>query len=132
MMLAFLPVYLYLIGRAWQMNTWSYWFLATLVALMGLNYHEFFVFIFLVHVIISGYTFFYKFYLKSRETKDRAIFLLSCAVAVLLVVNIGTRIGLLRITFNLAHSAMTRLLSSHVWHWWFLSGYNTDGEQFQV
>lgn len=126
MIVIFLPIYTYFLYRALHDHKFIYWAAASLIALGGLNYHEFFVFIFLLHIfwIIIGSIHFFLH--KAKDWKDHTIIGL---VLLLLFTNLGTIFSQFTF-FAFAKSMLAAIIiriKSAEWRWWFLDSYNTDG-----
>lgn len=131
MIVIFLPLYIYFIFRALRDHKLIYWAAASLIAVGGLNYHEFFVFIFLLHIfwiIVGAFHFFLH---RAKDWKDRTIIGL---VIALLFSHLGTIFSQFTF-FAFAKSMMTTIIGRMMtakWQWWFLDSYNTDGADLDV
>ncbi len=123
-----LPLYVFFLYRALKEKAVVYWVLTSLIALAGINYHEFFLFVFVAHAGWLLWLLFDRFYRRAQDTRDRAIFGLIIALGVCLVTRskaIMALLGTVGIIFkNISHVS--------AWRIWFLGSYNTDGANLDL
>lgn len=127
----FLPIYFSLLYTASKTHDWRLWAVTTLMAIAGLNYHEFFTFVFLFHILWLAAELVYSFFHRVNDRKDRTIIGL---IVLLLITNSTTLLlqnRMLLYVQNTLKAIITRITDS-TWHWWFLSSYNTDGAALDV
>lgn len=134
--LVFFPIYFYFIYRACTQKEVLSWVASSLIVLGGLNYHEFFVFIFLVHISILVIGIFYQYVIYAKCARDRSIFFLGVTSLIFITLYFKDNIRFIRFTIRTAGTVSARLLSSITdlsqWRWWFLGQYQTDGEALQM
>ncbi len=127
-----LPIYLYFIYRAIQKENYSYWVLTTLIAILGLNYHEFFIFILFTHLIIIFTLALQKYILHNSDKKEKIIFTMSFIIIFLLLIIFDNSVHFLRRIFMTLNNILSTITKTENWRWWFLNNYSADGSGQQL
>ena len=127
--LILLPVYFYFLLRALTTRRKTYWILSTLIAWGSLNYHEFFIFIFLLHNFTLILLFFQRYYLKAEDKRDRLIFYLLLLVFLLLALLSREYFPFLNYFILVAKKIAAQIVQTEKWRWWFLNNYSGDYSQ---
>ncbi len=128
----FLPVYIYFFYQALATKKGIYWIFATLIALFGLNYHEFFVFIFGLHFIWIYLLFFKKYFYKTHSTEKKTIFFLISALGLSLFCNLALKVRFISFALNTAKNIASGISNISQWKFWFLGHYASDGADLQM
>jgi len=127
-----LPIHTYFLFKAVKSNKYSYWLISTLIAVSGLNYHEFFVFTFLLHSITAFVIVFKKYYLFAQDNKDRFIFSLLIIIMFLLGVIFISYFSFLNYFTVALNNIFHQITQTQEWRWWFLNNYSTDSSNQQL
>ncbi len=124
------PIYIYFLFKAIELKQYSYWLITTLIIIAGLNYHEFFLFLLITHLVVL-FTTLYKKYHLNGDRKDHLIFYMSFVIIFLLIVVFAQHFYFLKyLTFALK-KIIRQISNIHQWRWWFLDNYagDTSGQQ---
>jgi len=126
-----LPVYIYFLLRAIATKKKDYWLITLIITFGGLNYHEFFVFIFLLQAGAIFTMLFQKYYLQAQESKDRLIFKLSAIIIILFGIIIANHFSFINYVFIILKKISQQITQFDKWNWWFLDNYaaDTSGQQ---
>ncbi len=123
-----LPIYIYFLFKAILSNKFTsiYWILITLIALTGLNYHEFFIFIFLLHATIISIIIFKKYYLQSNNKKDRLLLKLFTVILFLLGIVFINYFSVSSYFIVALNNIFHKISQIQNWRWWFIDDYAGD------
>ena len=127
-----LPIYIYFLFKAVIFNKPIYWTLATLIIIAGLNYHEFFVFTFLLHITTTLVLAFKKYYLRSQDKKDRLIFKLLFIIIILLGIISLNYFSFLDYFILVFTNIFHKIIQIENWRLWFLNDYTSDQSEQQL
>ena len=125
------PIYIYFLFQALKLNKYSYWLITTFIIIAGLNYHEFFLFLFITHLIVL-FTILYKKYRLSHNYKDRLIFYMSFIIIFLLMVIFTQHFSFLKYLGLVFKDIIHKISNIHQWRWWFLNNYAGDSSGQQL
>ncbi len=124
------PIYIYFIYQAFKQNKAGYWALSSLIAIGGLNYHEFFLIVFIIHTIFVFYFFYKKYYYQ--DTKNKIILFLFFVIVLLIFVLLAEHLYIIQFGINTFKRIFHQIIQINQWRWWFLSNYSGDASQYQV
>ncbi|MFZ1720411.1 MAG: hypothetical protein WAU28_03610, partial [Candidatus Moraniibacteriota bacterium] len=128
----FLPILIYFIFCFLKERRPTFFILAAIIAIGGLNYHEFFIFPLLTYALWIASSFFRKALSKkeSRESRIIATLILTCIVLVgiLATQKIGTAQGVIAII----GSILRDISDTSSWRLWFIGSYSSSGVDFQM
>ncbi len=126
------PVFVYLLYQALRTNTFFYWLLAGFIALFGLNYHEFFLFLFLAYSLALLISVTKKYYILTSDKKDKFIFKLIFFILILLAIILLEHTPFLTYLMNVFKNILSQISRTERWRWWFLNNYSADGSNSQL
>ena len=125
------PIYLYFLFQALKSNKYSYWLITTIIIVTGLNYHEFFLFLFILHSIVL-LTVLYKKYHSSPNHKDRLILYLFLVIIFLLGIILAQHSSFLKYSALVFKDIIHKVSDIQQWRWWFLHDYTGDSSAQQL
>lgn len=135
-LIMFFPVYFYFLYRAITKREILSWIVSSAIVIGGLNYHEVFTLLFLVHIGWAVWFMFCRYVMQSPDKKDKYVFLLGSALIVSLFFHMADRVRLLKIMLNMFWRIFSQIQTGIKdfpdWNWWFLGYYQTDGEHLQM
>jgi len=124
MLIIGLPLFLYFMYVAIQEKNKQFFVLASLIAILGLNYHEFFLILFFAYLILVITLLYRKLYFQSKDPRDRIIFGLSLLSIVLVIYSLLSNLTMLSGFSSLLSSIKDHIFDVSRWKWWFLSNYS--------
>ncbi len=127
-----LPIYIYFIFKAIRERKITYWLLSSSIAIMGLNYHEFFVFIFGFHFIVLFAWTFKNYYFQNNNQQTKIIFWLSFLIMFLLSILFLEHFPILQFGINTVKRIAHKIIMIDKWRWWFLGNYSGDSSNYQI
>ncbi len=132
LIILFLPIYIYFFYQALSTKKKKYWILSTLIAIFGLNYHEFFVFIFGLHFLWIFILLFKKYFYKNSAPDKKLIFILSSALGLSLFYILSSKNNFISFTLITAQNILAGISHISQWKFWFLGHYASDGASLQM
>lgn len=124
-----LPIYLYFLHVALQSKSLLGWSLSTGIAIVGIGYHQFFLFIILTHGLLLFLHLCRKYLYDDK--KNRIIFMLGCAFSISIFFNAFLLFlknsSFFQESFYYIGTIITTLQQLH-WRWWFLSHYPAEAQ----
>ncbi|GEM_PF-5427728 len=128
-----LPIYIYFIYRSLTVkNNLSYWILSSIIVIAGLNYHEFFLFLFLTHFSIITIYIFKKYYLQTNIPKNRLIFALLISNLIFIGIIIFEHLKITNYILSSGQKILQQVQQVHKWRLWFLDNYIADNSGQQL
>jgi len=130
--LIFFPIYIYFLHDFLVKKKSSSLILASLIAIFGQIYHEFFIFLLFFHFIIFCFLGYKKFIRKKLTL--RKIFLLIVIVisSVSFIPIFAYKIPTVAYILSTMKSAFQRMLDLEKWRFWFIDSYSNSSELLQV
>lgn len=128
----FFPIYLFFLDRYLSEKNFGDFLFASLIAFLGPNYHEFFVFLLLVHLSLAALLLLKK-YAKNNPSPRRilsAAFLFVFFVASLPL--FFQKISFIQTILTTAKSISQKVLDVERWKMWFINDYWSDAENIPV
>lgn len=125
-LLILLPIYIYFLYKAIKSTNPTRWAMTILIAICGLNYHEFFIFILFTQTILFGYFIFDELWLHKKDHRDKIIFILLSIVILLLFFLLNDYAKVLNIIGIKINSILTNITQTENWRWWFLDNYTVN------
>lgn len=122
------PIYLYFASLAFKEKNKNYFALSSLIAVFGLNYHEFFIFILLVHLLTIAFLFVgFVYHNKTRFLKPKYLLLF---VVVAIALFVFWKIYLTKSSVFLSavfyfKADVLKITFLH-WRWWFINNYPAE------
>lgn len=128
----FLPILIYFIFRFLAEKKWVFLALSAIIALGGINYHEFFVFPFLMYAAWIGVTFMRRA-LSSKTPREQRIIAALIVTCFGLVGLLATReIGALKGIIATAWNILLHVSDISAWRFWFIGNYSNDSANLQM
>ncbi len=126
------PIYLYFTFTYLQNKEIKYWFLGALIALFGLQYHEFFLLTLLTHSGITIFSLLKKYHPK-KHISSFPLFSLFLTTAFLgLIFLLQETLSSLKYLFEVLGNIAPKITSVKNWRWWFLDNYIGDSSGQQL
>lgn len=126
-----LPIVFYLIYRDGKVPNTINWLIIFIISMVGIKYHEFFFFVFTLLLFYLGDRAILA-YKKHGSKKDRTIILLCMVITGLLAFILKDKIQILVLVRQIVTGILGSIDSVENWRWWFLSGYSTDGDGYEM
>lgn len=128
----FLPILVYFAFRFFTEQKISFFLLASIIAIGGMNYHEFFVFPLLTYAAWIGLVFMRRA-LSSDVPRDRRIIAaLVIACFGLIGVLASREVGALQGAVATAWNILLHVSDVSAWRLWFIGSYSSDGAGLQM
>ncbi len=131
-LLILMPIYIYYSYLALKNNKIKYWILTILISVMGLNYHEFFIFTLFIQVFITINLSFSKYWVKALDKKNKIIFILLLIILLLLFILANDYIPAIHGMRSRLALILSQVKQIEHWRWWFLNNYVGDNSGQQV
>lgn len=131
-LLILMPIYIYYIYLAIKENRPVYWIITSLISVLGLNYHEFFIFILFIQLFILIKISFHRLWLNANSSKNKIIFVLSIIIFILLFLLANNYTHIVKSIYARLMLILSQIKQINHWRWWFLNDYAGDNSGQQV
>jgi len=131
MVILLFPILFYFSYRFLSEKNISCAILTGLIALAGMNYHEFFVFPLIIFAGWITFNFLHKAF-RANDRKDRYIYSLASTVIGLLAILIVREFDFLNYALVTAHNIFSLVLNISEWRVWFIGNYASDGTTLKM
>lgn len=125
------PVFLVFASRFLIDHKPSLAFFTFIIAISGINYHEFFIFPLFISLGWLSISFAKKIY-WSQDKRDILIFALIILVSILSIISLSEKIIVIRETISFAEKIVIGISDTSSWRLWFLGNYESDGATLQM
>lgn len=129
--LMFFPVFAYFLYQGIQTKRATYWLLSSLIAFFGLNYHEFFIILFLTQL---GWICYYvvQRYHHIANRREQNMLIVVAILSVALFFSLVSNISAIQFGLRFVKNILLQISYVGSWKLWFLSNYNTDGTALSI
>ena len=130
--IVFLPLYIYYLHDFLISKKKASLILASLIAIFGPSYHEFFTFILLLHLITLCALGYKKFIQGKLNPHKIFLFTIITIILLSLIPSFAHKLPIATNIFSIMRSASQGILSFEKWQIWFIDNYWSDSEALQM
>ncbi|KKP88095.1 MAG: hypothetical protein UR93_C0022G0010, partial [Berkelbacteria bacterium GW2011_GWA2_35_9] len=127
-----LPIYFYLFYQSIKTKKSYYWILASLIALLGIGFHEFFALILFIQSIWIYFYLLKRYFIFTKNRQIKVIFVLTTITVYLILKDIVSGMSIYASIIYYGKVALSNILNVSDWKLWFINNYDTDGPGLQM
>ncbi len=128
----FLPILIYFIYRFYTEKKQVFLVLSAIIALGGINYHEFFIFPLLTYAGWIALVFLRRAFSPTEPREQRIIATLAVLCFGLAGILITREIGILQGVITTMRNIIFHISDISTWRLWFIGSYSSDGADLQM